>query len=60
VNVKHAALSVGQSEDKLTAIRTQRLPNLKLVMSESHLLTPINLTFKEGLLARSLASVPSQ
>jgi hypothetical protein len=44
------------SEDKLTAIRPQRLPNLKLVMSESHLLTPIDLTFKEGPLARSLAS----
>jgi hypothetical protein len=48
VNVKNAALSLGQSEDQLTAIRTQRLPNLKLVVSESHLLTPIDLTFKEG------------
>jgi hypothetical protein len=31
--------------DKLTAIRTQRLPNLKLEVSESHLLTPVDLTF---------------
>jgi outer membrane protein TolC len=45
---ENAALSLGQSEDQLTAIRTQRLPNLKLVVSESHLLTPIDLTFKEG------------
>jgi hypothetical protein len=41
VNLKNAALTVGQPEDKLTAVRTQRLPNLKLEVSESHLLTPI-------------------
>src|SRR5262245_41859717 len=48
VKVKNAALTVGQSEAKLTAVRTERLPNLKLVLSESHLLSPIDLTFKEG------------
>jgi outer membrane protein TolC len=48
VTVKNAALSVGQAEDQLTAIRTQRLPELKLVVLESHLLAPIDVTFKEG------------
>jgi outer membrane protein len=48
VNVKNAMLGVGQSEDKLTAVRTKRLPSLKLALIESHLLTPIELTFNEG------------
>ena len=36
VNVKNAILSVGQSEDKLTAVRTKRLPSLKLALIASH------------------------
>jgi outer membrane protein len=48
VNVKNAILGVGQSEDKLTALRTKRLPSLKLALTESHLLTPIDLVFNEG------------
>jgi hypothetical protein len=48
VNVKNAILGVGQSEDKLTALRTKRLPSLKLALIESHLLTPIDLVFNEG------------
>jgi outer membrane protein TolC len=48
VNVKNAILGVGQSEDKLTAVRTKRLPSLKLALIASHLLTPIDLIFNEG------------
>jgi outer membrane protein len=58
VNVKNAILSVGQSEDKLTAVRTKRLPALKLALIESHLLTPIDLTFNEGAFGTFRATGP--
>jgi outer membrane protein len=58
VNVKNAMLGVGQSEDKLTAVRTKRLPSLKLALIESHLLTPIELTFNEGAFGTFRATGP--
>jgi outer membrane protein TolC len=58
VNVKNAILGVGQSEDKLTAVRTKRLPSLKLALIESHLLTPIDLTFNEGAFGTFRATGP--
>jgi outer membrane protein len=58
VNVKNAMLGVGQSEDKLTAVRTKRLPSLKLALIESHLLTPIDLVFNEGAFGTFRATGP--
>jgi outer membrane protein len=58
VNVKNAILGVGQSEDKLTAVRTKRLPALKLALIESHLLTPIDLVFNEGAFGTFRATGP--